>query len=57
MSGVVIGQVFSGNLCQYRVAVEGMEWNVEVRPGEHDLPDGTPVYVNWQPAQSVVLQE
>jgi len=57
LPGVVTGCVFNGNLCQFRVAIEGMEWSVETRPGDHDLPEGTPVFVSWQPGQAVVLQE
>jgi ABC-type Fe3+/spermidine/putrescine transport system ATPase subunit len=53
----VVGHMFNGNLCQWRIAVAGMEWNVESRPGEHDLSDGAAVFVSWQPAQSVVLQD
>jgi ABC-type Fe3+/spermidine/putrescine transport system ATPase subunit len=57
LAGVVIGRVFNGNLCHFRVAVEDREWNVETRPGDHDLPDGTSVFVTWRPDQSVVLAE
>jgi len=57
LPGVVVGRVFNGNLCQFRVAIEGMEWSVETRPGEHDLPEGTPVFVSWRPSQAVVLEE
>jgi spermidine/putrescine ABC transporter ATP-binding subunit len=57
LPGIVTGCVFNGNLCQFRVAIEGMEWSVETRPGDHDLPEGTPVFVSWQPGQAVVLQE
>jgi spermidine/putrescine ABC transporter ATP-binding subunit len=57
LPGIVTGCVFNGNLCQFRVAIEGMEWSVETRPGDHDLPDGTAVFVSWQPGQAVVLQE
>jgi ABC-type Fe3+/spermidine/putrescine transport system ATPase subunit len=57
LSGTVVGQSFSGNLCHFKIAVAGTEWAVEARPGEHDIVDGGSVTVAWHPDRAVVLAE
>jgi spermidine/putrescine ABC transporter ATP-binding subunit len=55
ISGVVLNQIFNGNLCHILVDVGEAQWVVEARPDDHRVEDGQRVTLHWHPNHAIVL--
>ena len=55
LDGVVVAQVFNGNLAHLRVDLGATQWTVESRPGAHSVAPGERVTLGWHPSDARVL--